>query len=197
MYILGIVIGFYGYLLPGNINIMVMQLYTEKRMQFLIAVILLIVLMESVYCFATLSLIQLLPKETAVFQLIKISAVALSFLLGLWMLLEKKQKNNNAPHNITRGIFSIFVHPQQITFWVLTSVLFQSTFDSVTAQNQLPLFLLCNAIGTLAVILLYTFAGSSLLKMLDVNFRRVNQSTGLLYIILSIHSAIKIVNHIN
>ena len=57
MSIIGLPIGLYGYLFPGNINLMVLDLYASKKYRILAAVLLLIIVFESIYCLLTLLLL--------------------------------------------------------------------------------------------------------------------------------------------
>lgn len=188
MFIIGIPIGLYGYLMPGNINLMVLKLYNEKRINLLIMIITLIVLFESFYCFATLYFIQSLFINQQFFSYIQISAIALTFVLGIWMLLEKKESKKSSKHSIQRGLLSIIIHPQQITFWFFITIIFPNAFIQIIGNNDLPLFVLFNAIGTLIIILTYAFIGSKLINMLKLNMNTINKIIGVIYLISGVNS---------
>ena len=55
MSIIGIPVGFYGYLFPGHINLMVVDLYAAKKFKLLSIILALIVVFESIYCGVSLT----------------------------------------------------------------------------------------------------------------------------------------------
>ena len=79
MILIGIPIGFYGYLFPGNINLMVLELYSTKRYQLLILMLILIVLFESIYCGVSLRFLNAIKSNSGFYNSIEfISYVLIS-----------------------------------------------------------------------------------------------------------------------
>jgi len=131
MILIGIAIGFYGYLIPGNINIMVLDLYASKKYKLLFLILGLIIFFESIYCLTTLFLLNRISTNGELYTGIQLFSYLLAFIMGLLMLLEKKKKSNNKAGNNTlyRGVFSMIIHPQQIRFWSFTEIRKQFFFD--------------------------------------------------------------------
>jgi len=188
MIAIGIAIGFYGYLFPGNINIMAMDLYDSKKYRLLLLMLGLIVLFESVYCILTLSLLKRIKTNTLIYDDIQLIAFFLTFAMGLWMVLEKKKIK--APHQSTfyRGLFSIFVHPQQIPFWFIMGIVILPAIKFDMSVSSLIGFVMFNAIGTFLAMCLYMGLGAKLLRYFNLNLFQINKLIGIVYVILGVYS---------
>ena len=188
MILIGIPIGFYGYLFPGNINLMVLELYNTKRYQLLILMFALIVVFESIYCFASLTFLQEIKSNVKFYSTIEIVSYLLIFIMGLWMLFEKRN-NNTATHQntITRGVINIIIHPQQIPFWVIAGVLVNRVVNVNMDLWTLSGFVFFNAIGTLLVMFSYMFFGKKILEYFKVNNTDINKAMGVVYILLALY----------
>lgn len=183
MSILGIPIGIYGYLLPGNINLMVLHLARTKRLAYLSLVMFLILLFESLYCLGTLQGVKYLFKHPELLLKLKIFAGILTLLMGIWMLIEKKSEEKTTKHTLQRGLFSVIVHPQQIGFWLFVFVLFPNIFEDLIAQKQLFYFVLYNAIGTFIIVALYAVLGHKLLRWFKLKLSILNSLLGVVYVL--------------
>lgn len=157
MSIIGIPVGFYGYLFPGNITLMVVTLYGAKKFKLFLIILTLIVVFESIYCGVSLTFLNTIKSNTSFYKLIEFISYALIFVMGLWMIVEKKN-NKNATHQntiIIRGVFSIVIHPQQIPFWVVAGVLVNKAVQLDINSGALLLFTLFNSMGTLLAMFTY------------------------------------------
>lgn len=189
---LGILIGFYGYLFPGNINLMVLDLFAAKRYYFLFIAATVVVLFESLYCFFTLHFINQIDVKSDLFYFIKLLAYLLTLVMGLWMVFEKSAMDKNNQGNIQRGIISAVIHPQQIPFWLLMGFIFHDIIFSEMNSWAMPYFVIYNAIGTFMILFCYAFYGNQLLRFLKLKINTLNKSIGIFYIVISIVSLIKI-----
>ena len=188
MILIGIPIGFYGYLFPGNINLMVLELYNTKRYQLLLLMMILIVVFESIYCFASLTFLQGIKSNVKFYSTIEIVSYLLIFIMGLWMLFEKKNNKTSVHQNtITRGMISIIIHPQQIPFWVIAGVLVNRVVNVNMNLWTLSVFVLFNAIGTLLVMFSYMFFGKKILGYFKLNISHINKAMGVVYILLALY----------
>ena len=188
MNIVGIPIGFYGYLFPGNINLMVLELYSTKRYLPLFFITLLILIFESIYCFCTLYFLNQSAMQQAWFGYVEWGAYILTLCMGLWMLLEKSTTIKGRQYNIHRGIINTIIHPQQIPFWLLMGVLFHDSIHNMMDKWSLPLFVVYNAIGTALVLGCYAFFGNRLMSFFNLKMKQINQIAGVLFIIISVVS---------
>lgn len=189
MILIGIPIGFYGYIFPGNINLMVLDLYTTKKYRLLIYILSLILIFESIYCYLTLSLLATIKNNTSLFSGIEIASFILILIMGIWMLIDTKKKIETSHQNtLKRGLFSIIVHPQQIPYWLIMGIIVNPILGAEHSVVTLLLFTLCNAIGTLLAMFMYMYFGKSIMNYFKVNIRTLNSIMGVVYILISISS---------
>jgi len=189
MSLLGLPIGFYGYLFPGNINIMVMDLYNLKKYKVLFLILVLVLVFESIYCFFSLHYINKLRSSTDFFTIIELIAYLLILSMGLWMLWDAKSKVKIAnKNNLYRGILSIIVHPQQISFWIVMGIVINPFFNSGLEGSTLLGFLFFNALGTLLIMSLYMVYGNKLLQYFKFKIHQLNTLVGVFFILLGLYS---------
>ncbi len=193
MSIIGIPIGFYGYLFPGNINLMVVELYGAKRYKLLSLMLLLIVVFESLYCGLSLMFLNVIKSSSQFYKTVEIGAYVLIFIMGLWMIAEKRHNKNSAHQNtIIRGVFSIIIHPQQIPFWVVAGVLIKKVVQLNSNTSALPLFILYNAIGTLMIMFTYMIFGKKLMNYFKLSISPINKVMGSVYIFLAVYQLLSL-----
>ncbi len=189
---IGILIGFYGYLFPGNINLMVVHLYASKQYKLLWSMLLLIVLFESMYCGISLYFLGSLHINSTWYAIIELVSFILILMMGLWMVFENRKDTKAAQQNtVFRGVFSIIVHPQQMPFWIVAGVLLNGLikFD-MNVSTFLP-FVMFNAIGTLLVMLCYMLLGNKLIRYFKLNLAQINKVMGGLYVLVALYHLIK------
>lgn len=191
---IGILIGFYGYLFPGNINLMVVHLYASKQYKLLWLMLLLIVLFETLYCAGSLYFLGSLQTNTKWYSIIELISFILILIMGLWMVFENKKDAKTTQQNtLYRGIFSMIVHPQQIPFWIVAGVLLNGLIQFDTNLSSLLPFILCNAIGTLLVMVSYMFLGNKFISYFKLNLAQINKVMGSFYVLLAVYHLIKLV----
>lgn len=194
MSLIGLPIGFYGYLFPGNINIMVLDLYGTKKYKLLFAILALVVIFESIYCLVSLFYLNKIKSNNQLFAVIEIVAYLLVLAMGLWMLFENKSNDKVSKNNtLYRGVLSIIIHPQQIPFWIIMGVIINPVLNFGMNWNAAAGFILCNAIGTLLVMSLYMIYGNKLMQYFKLKLNQLNTAIGILYIILAVFSLSKII----
>jgi hypothetical protein len=185
MSIIGIPIGFYGYLFPGNINIMVLELYNSKKIKLLFLILGLILAFESIYCILSLTIINTLKIGSPVYSYVEYFSYALVFIMGIWMLLERRNNKKASQQNtLFRGVFSIIIHPQQIPFWVVAGILITRIAHITLNSRTLAEFVLFNAVGTLLAMIAYMFFGRKILGYFNLNISHINKFMGAVYILL-------------
>jgi cbb3-type cytochrome oxidase subunit 3 len=188
MNLIGIPIGFYGYAFPGNINLMVIELYRSKKYNLLLVVLILIVVFESIYCTVSLTLLNSLKLGVGFYKTIELIAFGMVFVMGIWMIFENKKDSALAQKSaIRRGMISIVFHPQQVPFWFVMGVFINDYLSLSFRSLGLYQFVACNAIGTLFAMFFYMVLGSRLLIYLNVKNTQINRVMGLLYIFLALY----------
>jgi uncharacterized membrane protein YbjE (DUF340 family) len=187
MTIIGIAIGFYGYLFPGNINLMVVELYSKRKYRLLWVVLAMIALFESLYCGLSLWFLNSIKNDVHFYKTVELISFVLILLMGIWMIADKRyDKKATHQSTIARGIISMIIHPQQIPFWVIAGVLINKIVDLYNNSYSLWLFVLFNAIGALLAMFAYMIFGNKLLQYFRLNISQVNRAMGVVYILLAL-----------
>jgi len=187
MSIIGIPIGFYGYMFPGNINLMVLDLYGSKKYKTLFMILPLIILFESCYAIISLFYLNKVKENSQLFSLIEIASYLLILAMGIWMIFENKSSSQVSQKNtLYRGVLSVIIHPQQIPFWLIIGVVVNPVMNF--GMDRIPIlgFLFFNAIGTLLVMLIYMIYGNRLMQYFNLKLNLRNTIMGALYILLAL-----------
>ncbi len=189
MSLIGIPIGFYGYIFPGNINLMVIELYKSKRYRNLFIVLGLIVLFESIYCVSSLLFLNVIQLNHKLYNSIELTSSFLILIMGIWMVIENRKDIKRSQQNtVLRGVISIIIHPQQIPFWLIAGV-FVRKFAYVKMDNWgLFNFVLFNSIGTLCAMALYMILGNKILNYFSFHIGHINRVIGGVYIFLAFYN---------
>lgn len=188
MNIIGLAIGLYGYIFPGNINIMILDLYMSRKYRLLTGILLLIIIFESIYCLATLYLLTGLQQNSSLYRWTEICSFFLIIGMGIWMLLESRKNSETVQKNtLYRGIINVIIHPQQIPFWLVVGVVLNPLMKFGASGFLLAGFVLFNAAGTLVAMGIYMFLGTKILQYFKLNLTRINKLMGLLYLIIGIY----------
>lgn len=179
--ILGLLIGFYGYLFPSNINLMILELYRSKKYDLLFLISVLVVVFESLYCFFTLRFLAN-SLDAKHFNYLEKSAYILMLIMGCWMIFEKKTTRKAQKNMVYRGLISTIFHPQQIFFWTFMGIIFESI--KIISKDVISLggFVIFNAVGTVLVLGCYAFWGDKLMSILDLKMYQLNKVIGVLYV---------------
>ena len=186
---IGILIGFYGYLFPGNINLMVVNLFQLKQYKYLSFILLLILLSESLYSIVTLLFLKTIIHQSIFYKVVEIFSLLLLAVLGIWMIADRKKDIKTAETNTNkRGLLAIIIHPQQIPFWMAIATLFSNVI-----YKNIYWFILYNALGVLLIILTYMLLGKLLIAYFKLNLRRINLVIGIIYIGIAVYSIINII----
>lgn len=192
MSIIGIPIGLYGYIFPGNINLMVLDLYASKKYRVLASVLSLIIIFESIYCLLTLLLLGGLKENSAAFKWMEMGSFVLITGMGIWMLLEsRKNKQAVQKNTLYRGIISTIIHPQQIPFWLIIGVVINPLMKFGMDVFTMAGFLIFNAVGTLLAMAVYMIFGNRILQYFNLNLTVINKAMGFVYIAVGGYSLVR------
>jgi hypothetical protein len=185
MSLIGIPIGFYGYVFPGNINLMVLELYNSKRHRFLMLMLALVIIFESIYCIVSLMFINNIKSNARFFSFVESASYILILIMGLWMLFEKRTTNNKPHQNtIFRGVLNMIIHPQQSPYWLIAGSVLSGTLNLIPNNWTVVTFAFFNAVGTLLAMVAYMFFGKKILDYFKLNIFHINKAMGVLYILL-------------
>ena len=178
--LIGIAIGFLGYVMVNNINLSIIEIKGQNKKTKLTVFIFLTLLLECIYCFFSLYGLQFLMAYPSIILAAQYVSVAFLFILGLWSLLEKPKNQNQMRDNIIRrGYWSIFVHPQQIPFWFFWGIILIKKQYLQTDTFSLIIFSLANAAGSLLILLGYAAYGNKIISMLNVKRNHLKNLVGI------------------
>jgi hypothetical protein len=183
MIIAGILIGFWGYLMVGNINLSIVELSTHEVKQKLIQFITFTILFESLYCFVTLYCLQLLMAFPTIIHIARYASVVFLFFIGFWSILEKN--NSAVPFHaniVRRGYWSMIIHPQQISFWFFWGIILIQKGVLHIDVFSVFLFTIANAIGVFLILLCYACYGKKIFFYLNLNRKQLKFFVGIICI---------------
>lgn len=185
--LIGFLIGIWGYLIVGNINLSVIELADKKNNWWLLFFITLAILFEFFYCFFTLYALQYLMDFPSVIRIAQYTSIVFLLVIGFWSLLEKvKTPVQQRSNIIRRGYWSIIIHPQQIPFWFFWGILLIEKQWLTTGFWSLFSFSLANSIGGLITLSCYAFFGNKIIKMLNLKRRTIKNFVGIVCIISAV-----------
>jgi hypothetical protein len=190
MSVIGILIGIYGYIFPGNINLMVVELYSTKNYKRLFCILALIIIFESIYCGLSLSFLKELKNNVKLYKSLEAFSLVLIYIMALWMILEKRKSKISTNNTLIRGVFSIVIHPQQIPFWIIMGVLVNKLV-LINSVVTFWLFVFFNALGTLFAMLAYMKFANFLLTLFNLNMTHINNFMGIVYLLLILYTIFK------
>lgn len=183
MILIGIVIGFLGYLMINNINLSVIEIGAQNKRQQLAAFIALTLLFESFYCFCSLYFLQFLMQYPGLIVTAQYLSVAFLFFIGLWSLFEKTKDRAQFRSNvIKRGYWSVFIHPQQIPFWFFWGIILINKHYLQTDVSSLLVFTLANVVGCFLILICYACYGNKIISLLNVQRRHLKNLVGIICI---------------
>jgi len=184
----GIAIGFYGYLFPGNINLMVVELFRSKHYKRLVLALALIVLFESMYASISLMFLNEFNTTTTLYKNVEFAAGILILFLGLWMIFENKNNQKAVQKNtLYRGILSIIIHPQQVPFWIIAGIFIKKLLQNNLTNHDIIGLVVGNGIGTILIMVVYMIFGNILLNYFKLNIAYINKVMGVVYIFLAVY----------
>lgn len=175
--------GVYGYLFPGNINTMMMSLYGHKKYLLLAGILSLALLFEFAYCATALTFYKAIGAHTIVAQVLSYAGCAMGIFFGCWILVgKKKPAHRQEQAHIVRGLISIVVHPQQITFWLYIYALIRP-LAYIDSPAKFALF---DVLGCTVIFCAYMLAGPKLMRALKVSDAYLQKIVGVLYLASSV-----------
>ena len=192
MSLLGVLIGFYGYLFPGNINLLFMQLYQSKKYAYILLCLLLAIVFETVYMILSLHVLKL-SIHGGLYRSIQYASLVLLLVMSFWMLREKKNDTISSYRNtVARGLISIIIHPQQIPFWFIMGILLNTKLNLMNFNLSFSLFVAFNALGAVIAFFTYMIAGNRMIHYFNLKIGMINQVVGLIYMSMFIFEIVSL-----
>ncbi|HAI82280.1 MAG TPA: hypothetical protein DCL43_01320 [Chitinophagaceae bacterium] len=191
MLLLGMAIGFYGYLQPGIINTMMLQLYLHQEIRKLIIAFICCIFFEIIYASISLYIFTKYTLTPTTQLYFKVAGAIIFIVIALSMLGKTKvyQQKQVLHKQYKQGIIAIILHPQQIPFWMAT---FSFVLPVLSSTNlQLMIWLLVgNTIGVILIMIIYVFVGSLFSRFILQHQKRINNITAYLLLAIAITNLI-------
>jgi threonine/homoserine/homoserine lactone efflux protein len=189
----GFVLGFMGYLPPGNINLTVVQLAINKTVNRLWAFILFASVMEFSYCLGCLTGLGLLMRQPHLISIMQWLGVVVFALLGLLSFFHHEDTSKmRTVSGFSRGIFAITVNPFQIPFWLVWGVYLNDKLkgDFLTTV----FFAIITSVGTSCVLWLYAIGGRKLVETMKLERKLLDRMVGSILMLLAVLQLIKLLH---
>ncbi len=190
--LLGIAVGVYGYLIPGYINLSILQLGLGKNVKAIRSTLLIISIIEIPYCFLCMSGMQWLMQQSLILLIIKWVLAIMLFVLAFLSFRDahKTQKNISIQHEaldqsqIKKLLFFAIFNPFQLSAWVIWGSYFiEKTWFSWTSFSIL-LFSIGASIGVFIILRIYAFMGQTLISYFATHRKTIDYSiAGILFIL--------------
>ncbi len=179
----GFMLGFMGYLPPGNINLAVVQLalnHSRNRLWFFIAFA---SVMEFLYCLGCLTGLDLLLHQDHLVIVMKWISVFVFAVLGLLSFFHNEGASKaNTLSGFGRGILAAIINPLQIPFWLVWGVYLTENKWIRGNITSLAIFSLITCLGTASVLWIYAIGGKRLVEKMKLERKLLDRIIGLLLI---------------
>lgn len=191
-FLIGLGVGIYGYLMPGYINLSVLQLSTNKLKRELDMAILLIAVVEIPYCVLCMSGMQWLMQQEWLMKTISWMIVGVLFLMVILTLIDsKKESKKNAVDAavISKGqyrklFFFVIFNPFQLSAWAIWGAYFieKTWFD--WSLFSISIFSIGASLGVYIILKVYEFMGRQLVEFFALQKKYISYVVaGILFIL--------------
>ena len=189
----GFMLGFVGYLPPGNINLTVVQLSIHQAKNRLWSFILLATIMEFLYCLGCLIGLDFLMHQPNLVHVLQWSSVFIFAALGFLAFFHNEDTSKTQVlSGFGRGVFATIVNPLQIPFWLVWGV-----YLSDKLKGDIPtiaLFAAITAAGTVGILWIYAVGGKKLVEWLKLERKLLDRIIGLVLIGLALLQLFKLLH---
>jgi len=193
MIFIGFIIGFLGYLPPGNINLTVVQMSIGRSRGHVWHFILFAALMEFIYCFSSLMGMKVLLAQPQWIIALRWASVVVFTALGILTFFHKARSDAKPSSGLRRGMIIAVLNPLQIPFWLIWGVYAMQSGWVQPDYLSITLFSIITATGTIAILWLYSAAGRKLEAQLNARQRLLNLVIGSILIGLAVMQLVKLV----
>ena len=170
--LIGILVGIYGYVMPGYINLSVFQLGMQVHKKALYQVLVIIAIIEFPYCFLSMSAMKWLMEQDVILLILKWLIVAVLFIVAFISLLAAKKKSISQAvpsENLDRKqinkliAFAIF-NPFQLSAWAIWGAYFIEKKWFSWTPFSISIFSLGATIGVAIILYVYAIAGKKMIS---------------------------------
>jgi cytochrome c biogenesis protein CcdA len=196
---LGLLVGIYGYLFPGYINLGVFQLGMNAKKQEIQKVLFIIAFVEIPYCFFSMSSMHWIIQQSILLIIIKWLIVILLLGLGIMTFVNAKKENHTIENNMKKTasldskkllFFAIF-NPFQLSAWAIWGTYFIEKSWFEWTRTSIFIFSIGASIGVYFILLAYSYMGQKLIQYFSSHREKINYGMAFLLIGLGVFQFIR------
>ncbi len=190
--LIGILVGIYGYMMPGYINLSVFQLGMQVHKKALYQVLVIIAIIEFPYCFLSMSAMKWLMEQDVILLILKWLIVAVLFIVAFISLLAAKKKSISQAvpsENLDRKqinkliAFAIF-NPFQLSAWAIWGAYFIEKKWFSWTPFSISIFSLGATIGVAIILYVYAIAGKKMISYFSSHRMQIDYGiSGILFLL--------------
>jgi threonine/homoserine/homoserine lactone efflux protein len=201
--ILGIGVGIYGYLVPGYINLSVLQLGLSKNRKAIWKTLTIVSIIEFPYCYLCMNGMQWIMKQQYFLFIIQWLLVIMLLALAFHVFKDAKQKHetkiiegkNMDTKQVNKLLFFAILNPFQLSAWAIWGSYFiEKTWFSWTIFS-IMLFSLGASLGVFIILWLYAFTGQKIVTYFSLQRKNIDYVVASILLILAIMQIIKNLSH--
>ncbi len=193
-FIIGIAVGIYGYLIPGYINLTVLQLGLQKNTSALWKTLIILAIIEIPYCIICMNGMQWFMQQTLVRLIVQWLIVAIMILLAILSFLETRKEHEQKTidttkvdsKRINRLLLLAIFNPFQLSAWAIWGAYFIEKSWFIWTKFSIFIFSLGASLGVFLILWSYAFTGHKLLEYFSINRKYIDYSVSILLFILAL-----------
>ncbi len=181
-FLIGVGVGIYGYLVPGYINLSVLQLALNKNKKAIRTTLIIISLIEIPYCFLCMSGMQWIMQQQILLLIIKWLLAAVLLFLAIYTVIDtRKEKDKIQVKNkeidgkqIKRLLVFAIFNPFQLSAWIIWGGYFIEKTWFEWTKIPILIFSAGASIGVFIILWVYSYAGLTLITYFSNHRKQIN-----------------------
>lgn len=202
-FVIGISVGIYGYLVPGYINLAVLQLGLNANKKAIRITLLLISLIEIPYCFFSMSGMHWLMQQELILNSIKWILAMMLFVLAFFSFRDVMKKKTEVVikkdaldmKQIKKLLLFATFNPFQLSAWVIWGGYFIEKDWFEWTSFPILIFSLGACAGVFIILRAYAFAGEKLITYFSSHRKQIDLSIGFILLGLAVFQVYKNIAH--
>lgn len=194
-FLIGILVGVYSYLMPGYINLKVLQLGMDLDKKKLKYSLFIISIVEIPYCFVSMNSIQWLTKQDYILEVLKWLIVLVLVIVAIITILDanKVKEIQSVPteklnqSQLNKLLLFVIFNPFQLSAWAIWGTYFiEKTWFSWTYFSIL-IFSLGASVGVAIILYIYAIIGEKMISYFTSHRKKIDYSVaGLLFLLATV-----------
>jgi threonine/homoserine/homoserine lactone efflux protein len=195
-FVVAIVVSFFGYIPPGNVNLTAMQISINKNIKQALTFIATFSIFEAFFTYILMRFAAWFAEKKDVLQLLNWVLIAVFVILGIltWNKGTKnppKEKEYKKGASIRTGILLGIFNPIQIPFWAIAGTYLIGNNWITTKGLGLEFFALGSGIGAFTCLYLYAYFSKVIKEKFSLSSKIINHSIASVFFLLAIISLIR------